>query len=313
MIQVEELTKYYGMKPAIQDVSLHIERGKIVGLLGPNGAGKTTILRILTCFMQPTSGRVTVDGLDCRRQSLDVRKRIGFLPETVPLYSDLAVEKFLHFAGTIKGLNGGRLKKEVERVIEECGLKDHGRRLIKHLSKGLKQRVGIAQALLSDPPLLILDEPTTGLDPAQIIDVRNLIRNLGGDRTVLLSTHILPEVSQLCERVIILHNGKVRKEDTPEGLAREIQQGLRTFLTVEGPDEDVRERLSTLEGVNEVRTLERPGEFLVQSTGDEAIRPLMARMIVESGWDLVEMRSRELSLEEVFVHLVTEEGGEATS
>jgi ABC-2 type transport system ATP-binding protein len=313
MIHVEKLTKYYGMKPAIQDVSLHIERGKIVGLLGPNGAGKTTILRILTCYMQPTSGRVTVDGLDCRKQSLEVRKRIGFLPEMVPLYSDLAVEKFLAFAGSIKGLNGNGLKKDIDRVIEECGLKDHRGRLIKYLSKGLKQRVGIAQALLNDPPLLILDEPTTGLDPAQIIDVRNLIRNLGGERTVLLSTHILPEVSQLCGRVVILHNGKVRKEDTPEGLARDIQQGLRTFLTVEGPQEDVRALLETMEGVTGVQALERPGEYLVQSTGDESVRSRMARAVVEAGWDLLEMRSQELSLEEVFVHLVTEEGGETAS
>jgi len=313
MIHAEELTKYYGTKPAIQDVSLSIDKGRIVGLLGPNGAGKTTILRILTCYMQPTAGRVTVDGLDCRTQSLEVRKRIGFLPEMVPLYSDLTIEKFLSFSGTIKGLNGSRLKSDMDRVIDECGLEEHRKRLIKYLSKGLKQRVGIAQALLGDPPLLILDEPTTGLDPAQIIDVRNLIRDLGGERTVLLSTHILPEVSQLCERVIILHKGRVRKEDAPGNLAREIQKGLRTILSVDGPGEEIRQKLSGIEGVSEVQDSSKPGEYMVLSSGDESVRPRMARMVVESGWDLQEMRSSELSLEEVFVHLVTEEGGEDVS
>ena len=311
MIHVEELTKYYGLKPAIRDISLDIERGKIVGLLGPNGAGKTTILRILTCYMQPTAGRVTVDGLDCRTQALEVHKRIGFLPENVPLYSDLSVRAFLGFAGTIKGVGGADLQREIDRVVEACGLRDHRRRLIKHLSKGLKQRVGLAQALINDPPLLILDEPTTGLDPAQIIEVRNLIRELGGERTVLLSTHILPEVSQLCERVIILHNGRVRKEDTPANLARDIQQGLRTILSVDGPDEEVRTALAGLEGVSEVQPAEGiPGEWVVLSEGDTALRPHMARLIVESGWGLREMRSSELSLEEVFLHLVTDESGE---
>ena len=311
MIHVEELTKYYGLKPAIQDISLHIERGKIVGLLGPNGAGKTTILRILTCYMQPTAGRVTVDGMDCRTQALEVRKRLGFLPENVPLYADLSVQAFLGFAGTIKGVKGASLQRETDRVVKACGLQEHRKRLIKHLSKGLKQRVGLAQALLNDPPLLILDEPTTGLDPAQIIEVRNLIRELGGERTVLLSTHILPEVSQLCERVIILHKGRVRKEDTPANLAQDIQQGLRTRLSVDGPEKDVRRALAAMEGVSNVQPAGGlPGEWVVQSEGDPALRPRMARMIVESGWGLREMRTIELSLEEVFVHLVTEESGE---
>lgn len=311
MIHVEALTKHYGLKPAIQDISLDIERGKIVGLLGPNGAGKTTILRILTCYMQPTAGRVTVDGLDCRTQALEVRKRLGFLPENVPLYADLSVRAFLGFAGTIKGVSGADLQREIDRVVEACGLQEHRKRLIKHLSKGLKQRVGLAQALLKDPPLLILDEPTTGLDPAQIIEVRNLIRDLGGERTVLLSTHILPEVSQLCERVIILHKGRVRKEDTPANLARDIQQGLRTHLSVDGPGEDVRVALASMEGVSDVQPAEgASGEWVVQSEGDPGLRPQMARRIVESGWGLREMRAIELSLEEVFVHLVTEESGE---
>ncbi|MBN2125016.1 MAG: ABC transporter ATP-binding protein, partial [Deltaproteobacteria bacterium] len=196
MIAAEQLTKYYGLKPAIQEVSFEVRKGEIVGFLGPNGAGKTTILRIITCFMQPTSGRILVDGLSTRRDSLKVRRKIGFLPENVPLYSELSVKAFLAFAGAVKGLSGKELQAEIDRVLGACDLKEHGRRLVKHLSKGLKQRVGLAQALLNDPPILILDEPTTGLDPAQIVDVRKLIRELGGERTVLLSTHILPEVGQ---------------------------------------------------------------------------------------------------------------------
>jgi ABC-2 type transport system ATP-binding protein len=313
MIVARDLTKYYGLKPAISGVSFHIDRGEIVGLLGPNGAGKTTILRVLTCFMQPTSGQVTVDGLDGRLHSLEVRKKIGFLPETVPLYTELSVNTFLNISGTLKGLSGGRLRSEVDRVIEGCGLREDRSRLIKYLSKGLKQRVGLAQALLGDPSIIILDEPTTGLDPAQIIEVRQLIKDLGGERTVLLSTHILPEVSQVCNRVIILHRGRVRKEDTPQNLAYEIQQGHRTTIKVDGPAEEVKNKLAALDGVMEVLDSDRSGEFMVQSRPHEDVRPLMARTVVESGWGLLEMTSRELSLEEVFVHLVTEEETERPS
>jgi ABC-2 type transport system ATP-binding protein len=307
MIAAEELTKNYGLKPAIRQISFRIERGEIVGLLGPNGAGKTTILRMLTCFMQPTSGRVTVDGLDCRTRSLEVRRRIGFLPETVPLYPELPVRKFLAFAGSVKGLGGNRLQSEMDRVVRDCGLRGQEQRLIRHLSKGLKQRVGLAQALLKDPPILILDEPTTGLDPAQIVDVRRMIRELGGDRTILLSTHILPEVSQVCQRVIILNQGRILEEDTPQNIANRIQKGLRTSLCVGGPSGDVMERLEKVPGVEKVGPGETEEEFLVESRPDDAVRPSLARAVVESGWDLKEMKSLELSLEEVFVQLVTEE------
>lgn len=310
MIAAEGLTKYYGLKPAIQDVSFGIEKGEIVGFLGPNGAGKTTIIRILTCFMQPASGRAVIDGHDCRTDSLEVRKRIGFLPETVPLYTDLSIRKFLAFSGEVKGLSGSFLKKEIERVIMECGLEDHGNRLIRHLSKGLKQRVGLAQSLLNNPPILIFDEPTTGLDPAQIIEMRELIRGLGGERTILLSTHVLPEVSQVCQRVIIINQGRVVAEDTPRNLTDQLQKGLRTVLSVDGPPEDVQSTLESLEGVHKVSGTGRAGELMVESIPDEGIRPALAKAVVESNWGLKEMRSSELSLEEVFVHLVTEEGKE---
>jgi ABC-2 type transport system ATP-binding protein len=308
MIIAENLTKFYGLKLAVQNVSFRIEKGEVVGFLGPNGAGKTTILRILTGFLQPTSGKILVDGLDGQTHSLEVRKRIGFLPETVPLYDELTVRRFLVFSGTIKGLGGKALNGEIDRVISACGLAEHRERRIRHLSKGLKQRVGIAQALINNPPIVILDEPTTGLDPAQIVEVRKLIKDLAGQRTVLLSTHILPEVSQVCERVIIVSQGRVVAEDTPTNLTGQLQKGLRTILLVDGPPEDVQAKLSSLQGVTRVVPSHPGGEILVESAADEGLRPLIAKTIVESGWGLKEMRTSDLSLEDVFVQLVTEEG-----
>ncbi|MGE5842722.1 MAG: ABC transporter ATP-binding protein [Deltaproteobacteria bacterium] len=308
MIVAENLTKYYGLKPAVQNVSFRIEKGEIVGLLGPNGAGKTTLLRILTGFFQPTSGKILVDGLDGRNHSLELRKKIGFLPETVPLYDELSVKQFLSFSGTIKGLKGNGLSAEIDRVTSACGLIEHSQRRIRHLSKGLKQRVGLAQALLNDPPMVVLDEPTTGLDPTQIVEVRRLIKDLAGQRTVLLSTHILPEVSQVCERVIIVNQGRVVAEDTPANLTGRLQKGLRTVLQVDGPGDEVRNKLASLPGVTRILPSQRTGEFLVESAPDESLRPLIAKTIVESGWGLREMRTSELSLEDVFVQLVTEEG-----
>jgi len=310
MIVAEEVTKFYGLKCAIQDISFHVDRGEVVGLLGPNGAGKTTILRILTCFMPPTYGRVLIGGLESRTQSLSIRKKIGFLPENVPLYHELSVNRFLAFSGSVKGLTGRQLKNEIDKVTSVCGLTEHRTRLIRHLSKGLKQRVGLAQALLNDPPVLILDEPTTGLDPAQIIEIRELIKNLGETRTVLLSTHILPEVSQVCQRVIIVNHGQIIAEGSPKNLTDQIQTEMRTVMWVNGPPPDVERKLLSVEGVFQVEGEKREGEFIVKSLYDENIRPALARAIVDSGWGLREMRSRDLSLEEVFVRLVTEENTE---
>jgi len=307
MIVAEKLTKFYGLKPAVQDISFHVNKGEIVGFLGPNGAGKTTILRTLTCFMPPTSGKVLIGGLDTRKDSLQVRKKIGFLPENVPLYNELSVDRFLAFSGSVKGLARKELINEINRVTGICGLVEHKKRLIKHLSKGLKQRVGIAQALLNDPSILILDEPTTGLDPAQIVEIRDLIRNLGGQRTVLLSSHILPEVSQVCKRVIIVNQGRIIAEDTPEGLTEQVQKGRRTVLSVDGPAPDVKQKLLSLKGVSRVEEVDKEGTFLVESVSNENIRPMMAKAVVESNWGLREMRSKDLSLEDIFIKLVTEE------
>ncbi|MBW2616553.1 MAG: ABC transporter ATP-binding protein, partial [Deltaproteobacteria bacterium] len=293
--------------PAVQDISFHVNKGEIVGFLGPNGAGKTTILRTLTCFMPPTSGKVLIGGLDTRKDSLQVRKKIGFLPENVPLYSELSVDRFVAFSGSVKGLAGKELTNEIDRVTGICGLVEHRKRLIKHLSKGLKQRVGLAQALLNDPPILILDEPTTGLDPAQIVEIRDLIRNLGGERTVLLSSHILPEVSQVCKRVIIVNQGRIIAEDTPEVLTQQVQKGRRTVLSIDGPAAEVKKKLLSLQGVSRVEEAEQEGTFIVESVSGENIRPMMAKAVVESNWGLREMRSKDLSLEDVFIKLVTEE------
>ena len=307
MIVAEALSKYYGLKPAVQEVSFQIAKGETVGLLGPNGAGKTTILRILTCFIPPSSGTITVNGQDSYTHSLAIRSQIGFLPETVPLYSDLSVQQFLNFAGSIKGLHGLSLDQALDRVSEECGLKEHRKRLIKHLSKGLKQRVGLAQALIGNPPILVLDEPTTGLDPAQIMEMRKLLRDLAGERTIILSTHILPEVSQLCGRVIILNKGRVVAEDTPHNLTSRLQKGFRTILLIDGPAPEITTKLKAVAGVQQVHTTERSGEYIVESASDEKIRPLLAQAVAQAGWDLRELKTGELSLEEIFVQLVTDE------
>jgi ABC-2 type transport system ATP-binding protein len=309
MIVAESLTKFYGLKPAVQDISFHVDRCEVVGLLGPNGAGKTTVLRMLTCFMPPTSGRVLVDDLDSRTQSLEVRRRIGFLPENVPLYSDMTVVRFLRFSGSVKGLTGKGLNRETDRIADICGLSEHKRRLIKHLSKGLKQRAGLAQALINDPPILVLDEPTTGLDPAQIIEIRGLIRRLGQEKTVLLSTHILPEASQICKRVIIVNRGRVIAEDRPENLTHRLQleKKLETVFEIEGPPEKIRQILFAVDGVSEVKTTHGQNVFTVFSVPDENMRPALATAVVQAGLGLREMRSKDFSLEDVFVHLVTEE------
>ncbi|WP_208598317.1 ABC transporter ATP-binding protein [Desulfatiglans anilini] len=311
MIVVEGLSKYYGRIPAVTDVSFHVEPGEIVGLLGPNGAGKTTILRVLTGYMPPTSGRVLVGGRDACLESLAVRKGIGFLPENVPLYSDLSVLQFLRFAASAKGVARDRLAAEIRRVLEISALMGYESRLIRHLSKGLRQRVGLAQALLNDPPLLILDEPTTGLDPSQIVEMREMIRGLGGERTVVLSTHILPEVSQLCRRVIIINKGRIVAEDTPEGLGARLasRRGVRTAIRVDAPEAALNEGLLALDGVLDVHAGSEPGSYEVESEQGREVRAAIARFVVSSGWPLYEMTQRDPSLEEIFVRLVTEEEG----
>jgi ABC-2 type transport system ATP-binding protein len=306
MIAVQDLTKYYGPTPAISRLTFEVGKGEIVGFLGPNGAGKTTTLKILAGFLPPTAGQARINGHDCVTESLAVRRSLGYLPETAPLYTELSVSQFLRFAARAKGVESRHEQGEVDRVIEACGLEEVRKTLISSLSKGFRQRVGLAQALLHSPPLLILDEPTIGLDPAQIVEIRQLIKELSGDHTVVLSSHILPEVSQLCQRVIIINKGQIVASDTPENLSRQLGHGSRLRLEVKGPVPVVTAALRSLPGVKEVLN-QGETSYLVESGENLELRPELARLVVARGWDLLELQAQEFTLEEVFLNLVTEE------
>jgi ABC-2 type transport system ATP-binding protein len=307
MIEVEHLTKFYGLVPAVSDLSFQVGQGEVVGFLGPNGAGKTTTMKILTCFLPPTSGQARIDGLDISRDSLGVRQKIGYLPENNPLYSEMTVERFLSFAAQAKSLPGREAKTAAARVAEDCGLDAVRGRIIGHLSKGFRQRVGLAQALLKDPPVLILDEPTIGLDPAQVIEIRQLIKSLGRERTILLSSHILPEISQVCQKVIILNQGRIVATDTVSSLTTQLQSSRKVKLVLRGPREAIRETLAAIPGILRVEPKEAEGEYELEMQKDLDVRADISRAVVQQGWDLLEMHSQELSLEEIFVQLVTEE------
>jgi ABC-2 type transport system ATP-binding protein len=306
MIEVQDLTKYYGRTLAISRLNFEVAAGEIVGFLGPNGAGKTTTLKILSGFLSPSSGTARINGKDCVTQSLEVRHSLGYLPETVPLYTDLTVNQFLRFAAQSKGVEAKAENGELSRVKAACGLEQVQNTLIAALSKGFRQRVGLAQALLKNPPVLILDEPTIGLDPSQIVEIRQLIKELAGAHTVILSSHILPEVSQLCQRVIIINKGQIVAGDTPENLSRQLGHGSRVRLVVKGPEGEVAAALQAIPQVQEVAG-QGDGKFLVVAANDQDARPLLARLVVERGWDLLELKAQEFTLEEVFLNLVTEE------
>jgi ABC-2 type transport system ATP-binding protein len=307
MIEVENLTKFYGTVPALRQVSFTVDQGEIVGFLGPNGAGKTTALRILTCFMPPTSGTARVAGLDCQQHSLEVRAKIGYLPENVPLYMDMTALRFLAFAAAAKGVPRSRQRQEIERVMEVCAITSVADRIIGHLSRGYRQRIGIAQALLNHPPILILDEPTIGLDPAQIVEIRALIKQLGTERTIILSSHILPEVSQICQRIMIINKGQIVATDTPANLTAQLQRNLRVYLEVAGPENEVIDNLSGMAGVLDVKPTDGPGTYVIETVRGEDLRPELARTVVEHGWHLRELKLQDLSLEDIFMQLVTDE------
>jgi len=310
MIEVEGLTKVYGNKTAIDNLTFTVQKGEVVGFLGPNGAGKTTTMRVLSCYMPPTSGTARVGGYDIRTQALDVRRRIGYLPEHVPLYTDLTVTQYLGFVAEAKGLSRLTRRQRVGEAIERCLLQDARGRIIGKLSKGYRQRVGLAQALLGDPPILILDEPTIGLDPKQIIEIRSLIRDMQGERTVILSTHILPEVSMVCQRVIIINEGRIVAVDTPETLTRRLQRSTQVLLQIDGPPEQVTVRLREAPGVLQVVMKDGAGalrRYLVETDKDRDLRQELARVVCSSGWGLLELRPVDMSLEDVFIRLVTEE------
>jgi len=311
LIEVRDLTKDYGPTRAIEEVTFRVDQGEILGLLGPNAAGKTTTMRILTCYLPSTSGTATVAGYDVFEDALEVRKRIGYLPENPPLYDDMSTFQYLDFVSKIKGIDTQDRSRRIYEVMERCYLKEVEDTLIGKLSKGYRQRVGLAQALVHDPEVIILDEPTMGLDPKQIIQVRELIKDLGGRHTVILSSHILPEVSQTCQRVVIINRGRVVAEDTPENLTGQLKGAERLFLKVAGPAGEVAQKIEELPGVTAVTltasSADREHDFHVESQLKRDVRRELADVIVTSGWGLLEMRPVGMSLEEVFLHLTTEE------
>jgi ABC-2 type transport system ATP-binding protein len=310
MIDVDHLTKYYGPAPAIQDVSFSVEKGQIVGFLGPNGAGKTTTMRILSCFMPASSGSARVAGYDVFEQSLEVRRRIGYLPENVPLYVDMTVAGYLDFVADIKGLGRADRRRRVGEVLERCQIPDVRDRLIGRLSKGYRQRVGLAQALVADPEVLILDEPTIGLDPKQIVGIRQLIKSLAGAHTVILSTHILPEVSMVCEAVIIINRGRIVAAGPLDRLMDELSPVARVQVQVEGPAELVGQSLRALPGVERVEARgvqDGVGTYVLESGRARDVRREIVQLVTQQRWGLLELRPLGLSLEDLFIRVVAGE------
>jgi len=303
MIEVSNLTKDYGARRAIDGLNFEARQGEITGFLGPNGAGKTTTMRILTGYMPPSDGTATIAGYDVVRNSLEVRKRVGYLPETVPLYTEMTVFDYLKFMADLRRLPDA--EDIIEETLEMVGLLDRAGGYIGNLSKGMRQRVGLAQALLHRPEVLILDEPTIGLDPAQIIEVRNLIREIGKERTVLLSTHILSEAQQICDRILIINKGKIVAEDTPQNLQSSLSGAQRVQLTVRGDAAKLTGKIGGLDGVESV-ILNGQDQLEFQYAAGSDARPAVARMVVESNFDLLEMRTISLSLEEIFLTLTKE-------
>ena len=305
MIRVENLTKYYGKRLAVDNISFSVAKGEIVGFLGPNGAGKTTTMRILTGFLAPTSGNVWIADYDMSEHSLEARQRIGYFPEAIPLYSDMTVRSYLDFSSRLRGLDKKRIKTRIEEVVNTCHLEEYVDVIIGKLSKGFRQRVGVAQAIIHEPEVLILDEPTIGIDPIQVSVTRQLIKELGKEHTVLISTHILPEVSMTCERVIIINEGKIVAEDRIENLSSLIGGSKRIRLEVEGPAEKVAERLRQIKGVLQVSY--EDSHYIVECSAGQDPRGKIMETIVQGGWTLLSLESIEMSLEDIFLKLTTEE------
>ena len=307
MIAVQHVSKRYGYHTALDDVTFHVKKGEILAFLGPNGAGKTTTMRILTCFMPQSEGSATVAGFDCLDQPMDVKRHLGYLPEIPPLYPELTVDEYLTFVGRLKRLPPQRLASRRSRVIDQVGLGDVHHRVIGHLSKGYRQRVGLAQALIHDPPVLILDEPTVGLDPKQIIEIRELIKSLAGSHTIILSTHILPEAMAICDRVVIIHQGRIVAEDAPDRLSSRLRQSEKMSLTVKQPQPDWLERLGTLPGVLDVQPTADPNTGIIDCELGQDLREKLSQFVVGQGYGLLELKPLSLSLEEVFLQLTHQE------
>jgi gliding motility-associated transport system ATP-binding protein len=312
MIEVQHLTKRYGPVTAVDDVSFRVEKGEILGFLGPNGAGKTTTMRVLTGYMPATDGKAIVAGYDVFTHPLEAKRRTGYLPETPPLYPEMTVRDYLTFVARIKmgrAMTKADRAMRVDHAMKRAYVDDMAGRACGKLSKGYRQRVGLAQALIHDPEVLILDEPTAGLDPKQIIETRDLVRSLAGDHTIVLSTHILPEVAQTCQRVVIINRGKVVAVDTPENLTHQLKGAASLYVQVEG-DGDAADALAGVPGVHRVAVADRHGPrigYEIESEANRDVRRDVARAIVDRGWGLLELRPMRMSLEEIFLQLTTEE------
>jgi ABC-2 type transport system ATP-binding protein len=304
MIRVTGLTKDYGSRRAISDLTFNARKGEILGFLGPNGAGKTTTMRILTGFMPPTSGTVEIGGYDVIENSLDVRRIVGYMPETVPLYQDMTVAEYLLYMANLRHMK--QAQERVDSTLEMVGMSDRAEGYIGNLSKGMRQRVGLAQALIHEPEVLILDEPTIGLDPAQVVNFRGLIKDIGQDRTVILSTHILPEAQQVCDRVLIINKGKIVAEDTPEQLQSRLTGSQRGLLQVRGESKDLTNLVAAIPGIMHVFE-KQDGVLEFETLPGKDCRPQIARVVVENGFDLLQLQPVNLSLEEIFLQLTRDE------
>jgi len=312
LIELKNITKYYGDFPAVTDISFKIEKGEIVGLLGPNGAGKSTTMKMITGFMPPTSGELTVGGNDIVSQSIEARRKIGYLPETVPLYTDMTVYSYIEYMGMLRGLSKKNIKSKVDNVIEICKLGDYRNSLISKLSKGFRQRVGISQAIIHEPEVLVLDEPTIGIDPNQVVETRQLIKNLSGEHTLILSSHILPEVSSICERVLIIHEGEIAASDTIENLSSLMSGKNKIEADIIGSPQAI---VTELEKINDVKSVQFSinksssefSTFSIESEINSDIRSEIAKIIINNDWGLIRLQSMGMSLEDIFLQITTAE------
>jgi len=312
MIEVENLTKSYGPRSAIKGLTFQVNKGEVVGFLGPNGAGKTTTMNILCCILPASSGTARVCGFDIFEQSYEIRQRIGYLPETPPVYPDMVVSKYLAFAAGLRDVPKKNIASAVDRVLEKCRIQDVRHRIIGKLSKGYQQRVGLAQAMIHDPEILILDEPTIGLDPIQIIEIRKLIQELGEAHTILLSSHILPEVTQICQRVIIINEGAIAAMDTLEGLNASLRHANRLELKVRSAADGIAAKLEALDAVTSVHA-NGANTFLIESNSNTPIQDEVARLALDNRWGIEELKPVAMTLEDIFLKLTTEEKLETPS
>jgi ABC-2 type transport system ATP-binding protein len=310
MIEVEHLSKNYGATRAVQDISFRVEKGEVIGFLGPNGAGKSTTMRMLTCYISPDEGKARIAGFDITAHPFEVKKRIGYLPENNPLYLDMGVVEYLKFIASLRGIAGGRVRERIRHVVDICGLASITSKDVGELSKGFRQRLGLAQALIHDPDVLILDEPTIGLDPHQIIEIRNLIKNIGQEKTIILSSHILPEVAATCHRVLILSRGSIVGSGTPEELSALSSGGQAIVAVIRGPRDRVEAALVALEGVTEIKHLQEDGgmqRFELLSRDAEAACEKIFFAVAAGGWSLTELYRKSINLEDVFLDLTMRE------